>query len=219
MHAGFDGGVWMLAAAVSWEQVYQFCFWVGLIFALISGFLSGVLGFGHHDIGGGVDISHDLGDTSGGLHPDALGGGAEMPQFAPINTVTISTFITAFGGCGLLALKVWEWSPTQSLALAAVAGFVVAAAVFFFFAKVFSATQSSSEVNVAQLVGHMGEVTAPIPGSGLGEIVYVMKGTRLNAAAKSEDGGPIPNHTTVVIARVSGGYLVVRRAEKPPAAS
>ncbi|MGH8103557.1 MAG: NfeD family protein [bacterium] len=211
--------LWMLAA-VTWDQVFLICFWVGLIFAVISGILSGVLGFGGHDLGGvdmHADVGHDLGATSGGLHPDALGGGAEMPHLAPINAVTISTFITAFGGIGLLALKMWNLSPGMSLGLASVSGILVATVVFFFFAKVFALTQSSSEVKVAQLVGHPAVVITPIPENGLGEVAYVMKGSRLNASAKSEDGKPIANHTSVVISKVVSGYLIVRPPDGPAA--
>ncbi len=182
--------------------IYLILFLVGLVFAILSAVFSHVL-----DLGG----DHDLGDVTGGLHGADLSG-AEMPTFSPINTVTLATFITTFGAAGLLTSFFWKGpgSVVPGLLIATLSGFIVAGLVFWMFYKVFSITQSSSESRVAELIGETAEVIAPIPPDGMGEVAYVHKGSRLNAPAKSEDGKPIPVHTSVTITRVVGGYIFVK---------
>jgi membrane protein implicated in regulation of membrane protease activity len=178
---------------VDLSHIYLICFGVGLFFAIVSAFFA--------DVFGGHDVHHG---GSGG-HAEAGFDAHGMPGFAPLNPTTIASFITAFGGFGLLFLQIGATSnPWINLPLAAVSGFVVAALVCVIFNKIFHATQSSSEGRVAELVGQSAVVITPIVPGGVGEIAYVQGGTRYTAPARSSEATQIPSGTNVWIVRVDG---------------
>lgn len=175
--------------------IYLVCFGVGLFFAILSAFLA-----------------------NGGSHPDAHpdahveGGSAghEMPGFSPLSPTTIATFVTAFGGFGLILSKIEATAPPwRNLPLAALGGFAVAALVFFIFSRIFRATQSSSEGRVAELFGQSATVITPIAAGGVGEIAYVQGGTRYTAPARTDATHDLPNGTRVRIVRAAGSQFYV----------
>lgn len=190
--------------------VYAICFGVGLLFTIVSALGAHVFG-GHGDIGG-----HDV-DT-GGVdhgghaqgHAEAGGGASDMPGFAPLSPTTIATFITAFGGFGMVFTQLSATrSPWASAPLAALAALGIATAVFALFRGIFQRTQASSEGRVAEIVGQSATVITPIPAGGVGEIAYVQSGTRYSAPARTEDGAAIANGAAVRITRVVGTQFYV----------
>ena len=84
------------------------------------------------------------------------------------------------------------------------------ALAFLIFRKVYSATQSSSEAEVAALVGTQAEVITPIGKDRVGEIVYISKGSRFTAPARSQDNLDLPKNTPVEIVRVVGNTFFVK---------
>ncbi len=108
--------------------------------------------------------------------------------FSPLSPTTLSSFVTAFGGFGLIFSKIEATSsPWISVPLSLIGGLAVAAGVFVLFNKIFHATQSSSEGRVGQLVGHEATIITPIAAGGAGEIAYVQGGSRYTASARAED--------------------------------
>jgi membrane protein implicated in regulation of membrane protease activity len=181
--------------------IYFGCFSLGLIFTLLSAL------FGGHDSG-------DLG-TQG--HAEAGFDHSGVPGISPFSPTTILSFITAFGGFGMIFSKISVTSsPWVSIPLAALGGVGVAAGVMTLFGFVFSKTQSSSESRVATLKGKVATVITPIPAGGVGEIAYVEKGTRYTSPARLEDGEDpaevVSNGQTVKISRVVGSQYYVTRA-------
>jgi len=75
--------------------VYAVCFGVGLLFAIVSAFL------GH--LFGGHDAHVDIGT---GGHAEAGFQDTGMPGLSPFSPTTITAFITAFGGLGLIFSKI-----------------------------------------------------------------------------------------------------------------
>jgi membrane protein implicated in regulation of membrane protease activity len=180
--------------------VYAICFGVGLLFTLVSGLFGGVFG-GHAHLGHG--------GTDG--HAESGFGSNDMPGFSPLSPTTLATFLTAFGGIGLVLDKIQATaSPWLSAPLAALGAFVIAAAVFFMFSAFFRKTQSSSEARVANLVGQPASVITPVPAVGLGEIAYIQGGSRYTAPARALDGKAIPTGTAVVITRIVGAEFYVQ---------
>src|ERR1051326_8293446 len=78
--------------------VYLICFGVGLLFTIISAFMAEVFG-GDHGVGG-HDAHHELG-TSG--HAEA---GYNMPGFSAFSPTIVASFVTAFGGFGMIFSKI-----------------------------------------------------------------------------------------------------------------
>ena len=181
--------------------LYFFCLLVGLIYAIIAT----ILGGHHFDFGGGHDIAvggHDVGtEMSGG-----------EVQFSPLSPVVIATFITSFGAMGLISLFALKISPLLSVLVSVVVALAIAAVVFMAFAKLFSVTQSSSEAQIGELIGTIGEVTTPISATGLGEVAYVQRGSRYSSPAKSVDGNPIDRNASVKIVKVVGNTIYVQPA-------
>src|SRR5690242_16759741 len=117
--------------------IYLGCLGFGLLFTILSAVMSHLFGGGHHmDVGthGSVDAGFD---SSG------------MPGVSVFSPVVISSFITAFGGFGIVfhqiehTRSVWVSAP-----LAAACAFGVAAGAFFMFNAVFEKAQASSEVRI-----------------------------------------------------------------------
>jgi membrane-bound ClpP family serine protease len=166
---------------------------IGFVYALVSG----VLGW-----------FADLGD--GDVHVDASGHlDAGHPH--PISGTTIATFITGFGGGGVVAHYALRWPVLGSLGTAVASGLVVAAAAFAVLELIFSQTQAGSEFSVEETVGREAEVITPIPEGGVGEVAYITRGQREQGAARSADGSAIAKGSLVVIDKVLGPTLYVRR--------
>jgi membrane protein implicated in regulation of membrane protease activity len=191
------------------EAVYIFCFVVGAVYALIAGVGAGVFGGHTHDGGlSGHDLGHDIDHGAAHGHPTAHG----EVHLSPVSPVTITMFVTAFGGIGLIATRTLGLPVLLCLPLALASGLLLAAVTFFTFAKLFQATEGSSEPRISELAGLEAEVITPIPVQGLGEIAYVARGSRFTAPARSEDGRPHAAHSTVLIERVVGSVFCVRKS-------
>src|SRR5947207_3355695 len=178
---------------------YAICIGVGLLFTLISA-IAGHL-FGGHD-------AH--GDIGTGGHAEAGYEHTGMPGVAPFSPTTIASFITAFGGFGLILSRLHATkSPWVSAPLATIGGMLVAAAVVGLFGFIFHRTQSSSESRIAGLVGRTATIISPIPENGVGEIAYVQGGCRYSAPARAESAAGIAVGKTVTIKRVVGTQFYV----------
>ncbi len=189
--------------------IYLICFGVGLLFTLISAFTSHF--FGGHDAH--VDLGHA--DVAG-AHGHAEAGAeplSDMPGFSALSPTTIASFITAFGGFGMIFTRIEATqSPWLNIPLSVLGGFGVAALVLMLFRAVFRRTQSSSESKVATLAGSPATIITPIPENGVGEIAYVQSGTRYTAPARSEGGVPVSSGQTVKITRIVGTQFYVSLA-------
>ncbi len=183
--------------------IYLICFGVGLLFTIVSAFFA-------HSFGG-----HDLPADHGGAggHAEAGFGTDDMPGFAAVSPTTIASFITAFGGFGMIFSKIEVTrNPWINAPLSVLAGLVVAGGVFWLFRTVFRKTQSSSEGKVAGLIGVVATVITPVPENGVGEIAYIQGGTRYTAPARAEHGKPLPGGSSARITRVVGSQFYVTSA-------
>ena len=180
--------------------IYIICLGVGLVFTLISAFFGHVFGGGHE---GHVDGS--------GGHAEAGVDSSDMPGVSVLSPTIIASFITAFGGFGIILSQFPATKPPIiSAPLSVLGGFVIAGGVLLLLRSLFSHTQSSSESHVATLGGLPASVITPIPENGVGEIAYVQGGTRYSAPAREEKGRPVANGQTVTITRVVGTQFFVQ---------
>lgn len=187
--------------------LFGVCLAIGVIYAviiLIGGGLSQV------DVPG-IDLHLDQPDVSGG--DVDLSGSVKIPSLSP---VAIASFVTAFGGVGLIAQGLFNASDVWSLVAAAVGGLVVAALAHFAFTYFLIKPQGSSEVTLKDIIGAVAEVVTPIPADSVGEIAFVAQGGRVTCPAKSATGQSIHRNTTVVIERMVGGVAFVRPQTQTP---
>lgn len=179
---------------------YVICFGVGLLFTIVSAFMADV--FGGHDVAGGHE--------GAGGHAEAGFGADDMPGFSALSPTTIASFVTAFGGIGMVLSRVEATkTPWISVPVSALGGFIIAGLVLMLFRAIFRRTQSSSEAHVAQLIGTAATIITPIPADGVGEIAYVAGGTRYTAPARSVSGSELANGRAVKIARIVGSQFYV----------
>jgi membrane protein implicated in regulation of membrane protease activity len=180
-------------------MIYGICLVVGLTFTIFS-VLAG------HFFGG-----HDAHVAGSGGHAEAGADTSDMPGISIFSPTIIAAFVTAFGGFGLILTQFSATRPAFiSAPLSLGGGFGVAAVLLVFFRAVFSHTQSSSESKVAQLIGAEANVITPIPENGVGEIAYVVGGTRYSAPARAENGVTVANGQTVKITRIVGTQFYVQ---------
>jgi hypothetical protein len=182
--------------------IYLFCLGVGLVFTVIMAIA------GHF---GGGDHGHV--DGSGG-HVEAGADASDAPGVSAFSPSVIASFVTAFGGFGIIFHQIRATRPPYiSAPLAALCAFLTASALVWFLRKLFSHTQSSSESQVATLVGVTATVIGTIPENGVGEIAYVQGGTRYTAPARVESGTAMPNGRLVKITRVVASQFYVQPVE------
>ncbi len=178
--------------------IYVSCLGAGLVFTI----LSAVLG---HFFGG----DHGHLDGSGG-HAEAGVDSSDAPGVSVLSPTIICSFITAFGGFGIIFHEIPATrNPVISAPLAVLGGALVASGVLALLRQLFKRTQSSSESRVATLVGAVGTIITPIPANGVGEIAYVQGGTRYTAPARTEDGAAVANGASARITRIAGGQFYV----------
>jgi membrane protein implicated in regulation of membrane protease activity len=170
---------------------------------MFSAIFGHVFGHGGHD--GHVDGS--------GGHAEAGIDSSDMPGVSAFSPTVIASFITAFGGFGIIFHQIpATHNPWASAPLAVVSGFLVAAGVLWSLRQLFSKTQSSSESKVGSLVGQLATIITPIPENGVGEIAYVQAGTRYSAPAREEHGTSVAIGKSVKITRVVGTQFYVQAA-------
>jgi len=179
------------------HAIYLFCLVAGFVFTLIT------LVFGHF-FGHGDHVS-----GSGG-HAEAGADNSDMPGVSIFSPSVIACFVTAFGGFGVTFTEI---PATQkafvSAPLSIVCALLVAAMLYKILSTLFNHTQSSSESKLAEITGIEASIVSPIPENGVGEIAYVVGGTRYTAPARTENGSAISNGKLVKITRVVGTQFYV----------
>jgi membrane protein implicated in regulation of membrane protease activity len=195
--------------------IYFFLFALGVGYAIIVGVMGGLA---HIDTDLDIDIPGiDLHPGEPDFHielpfGDAIGHDVDHPEVgvSPLSPITIATFVTTFGGVGLIVGNLTALSPVLGLFLATASGVTLSGAVFLAYAWVVREVQGSSEVQGGELVGMTGEVIAPIPEGNVGEIALVVRGTRARSTARSADGQAIPRGAMVEIVEEVGNAVIVR---------
>ncbi len=179
--------------------IYGICLVTGLIFTVVSVLFGHFFGHSGHVAGSGGNVE------AGADSSDAPG----MSVFSP---TIMASFITAFGGFGLIFT---QFPATSSAAISAplslLGGSAVAGVLFAFFRSIFRHTQGSSESHVARLIGVEANVITPIPENGVGEIAYVVGDTRYTAPARSESGVGVASGRMVKITRIVGTQFYVQQ--------
>ena len=178
---------------------YLICFALGFVLSVLS-----LLGSMHLHL---PDFHIHIG---GGHAPVAHGGGGDAGELAPINFGTIAAFLAWFGGTGYLLARFSTFWFLLGFAMACASGFVGAAIVFFFLAKIL--IRHDEELNPADydMVGVLGTISSNIRPSGTGEMIFSQAGARRASPARSDDGVGIFKGTEVVVTRYERGVAYVR---------
>jgi membrane protein implicated in regulation of membrane protease activity len=198
--------------------VYFALFFVGVgyaIFIVITGGLSHIdmpnvdIHVPHMEIPGHAEVPGP--DIHVGA-PEAPTAGIESPDVhvSPLSPITIASFITTFGGIGVLSTQFFNVDPRLSLVFATVGGLIFSGIMFFFYSNVLIRSQATSEVRRDELIGLEAEVTVPIGATAPGQVSYDTKAGRMSSVARAENDRPIPRGTVVKIVRFVGSQVLVR---------
>lgn len=164
------------------------------------------LAVGHHDLA--VDTSAEAGhDLDTDVQHGASDHGAHL---SPLSPIVLSTTLGAFGAFGLIARHFFRLPDVAGLPLALLGGLVLGAITFWFYGKVLLGAQGTSLVALEDFYGATGTVITPIPAGGTGEVSLIVRGQRINVAARSATGEAIPRNALVIVQEMQGPVALVR---------
>jgi hypothetical protein len=196
--------------------VYFALFLVGLGYALFVVITGGLSDINMPDVDIDVpqiDLPGDVDIPGADIHIGGADvGGIDAPDVAvsPLSPITVATFVTTFGGVGVLTTQVFGVDPRWSLLWATGSGLGTAGLIYVFVSQFLVRSQASSELHRSELIGMEAEVTVPIGENATGQVTYVTKSGRMSSMARSSDGRPIPRGQLVVIARTIGPQVLVK---------
>jgi hypothetical protein len=182
---------------MNWPTLFLGCFVVGFVLSALS------FAFGIVDMH--VHFPWETHVDVGGVH------GAHAHALGPINFATITAFVAWFGGAGYLLTTQFRWLTVPALVAAVPIGFVGAAIVFVFMARVLWSPHENMQSADYHMVGVLGKLTQPIREGGIGELVYLQGGTRKSCGARSADGAAIEKGAEVVVTSYERGIATVKR--------
>lgn len=148
----------------------------------------------------------------GGSHGTAEAGAdsSDMPGVSIFSPTIIASFVTGFGGFGIIFSQFpGTKSPFISAPLAVLGATCVAGVLVIVLRRIFAHTQSSSESHVGALVGVVANTISSIPENGVGEIAYVQAGCRYTAPARECNGKSVPVGKSVTITKIVGSQFYV----------
>ena len=197
--------------------VYFALFFVGVGYALFIVITGGLADIDMPDVDIDVpqiDLPGDVDIPGAGIHIGSaeLGtGGIDAPDVSvsPLSPITIASFITTFGGVGVLCNQFFECSPGMTLVWATIGGLAASGLMYVFYSQVLIKSQGSSQVRRGELIGLHAEVTVPIGESSPGKVSYSTKAGRMSSMARSTDGRAIPRGRFVKIVSMVGRQALV----------
>lgn len=134
---------------------------------------------------------------------DDLGG----PGF--FSTRVIAVFVTAFGAAGAVASH-YGLQPVPASLAGAVTGLVFGGAIGML-GRFLYQQQTSSDVRAHDLVGQSCRVIVAIPSGGVGQIRCRIGEELVDKIARTSDGQPVSENTSVRIDEVLGETVIVRK--------
>lgn len=168
--------------------IYKITFITGLLYAGVSLILGHL--FDSMDFDGDVDI----------------------PLFTilPVKPITIVTFITVFGGVGIMCNN-RGMSSLFTLLIALLSAYLVSFLVYRFVVVPLYKAQNTSAASQKEIIGLDARVKSSIMENGFGQISYVSKGNTYDSPAKHIKGEFIEVGTEVFIVDIKDHVYYVER--------
>lgn len=130
----------------------------------------------------------------------------------PIKPITVVSFITVFGGVGIMTLQK-NMSIILSLVISVFSAYVVSFLLYKFIITPLYRAQNTSAHSQKDLVGTPAIVKASILENGFGQISYVVNGNTYDSPAKHKNGEYVKKGTNVLIVKIENNvYYVERRS-------
>ena len=177
------------------EKVYAIIFLVGVIYTIVTFLIGGLFDFAH--IGGHFDTHIDMNIDNHGMIP------------FPIKPITIVSFITVFGGIGVIGTH-YKLLAIITFILAIALAFIVSFLLYRFIVVPLYKAQNTSAVSQDKLIGVKADVISPILENGFGTIAYVVNGSKYNAPARHINNKAISQGEEVVIYEIKDNIFYVQ---------
>lgn len=175
--------------------LFRVCFFTGSLFTVLSFLLGRLFDFVGFD--GDLDLDGDMPGLT----------------VSPLKPIVIISFVTVFGGAGLMAAQA-ELSAAGMLAVAFGAAGLIAWSIYRFVVIPLYQAQNTSSVSQQELIGRTATVSLRIKDGGFGSVAYVVNGNSYTAPAKSVDGTDLERGAEVVIMRLERNVYYVKRRGK-----
>lgn len=217
---------------------YIVVFLIGVFYTIVSLIITGVSGIFHGggDIGSGVDghmgqhgdmhmgdaetghIHTEAGHINGGHHDTGHPGASEnaggsqsiLSWFAVlINPLVAVSFLTVFGGLGIMGIKFFMWSSVVVFVVALISAVAVAAIFYNFVVIPIYRSENTSNVSREQLIGMRAEVTTDILERGFGTIQYTVNSIRCTGPARHIEDRSVRQGQTVFICKIENNTFYV----------
>lgn len=171
--------------------VYKITFITGVLYAVATLILGHL--FDSLDIDGDVDFS--------------------ILSLIPIKPVTIVTFITVFGGVGIMT-TLNGLSALLGLIISLVIAYITTYLIYKLIVLPLFKAQNTSAASQKELIGLTAKVTSKIMENAFGQITYVNNGNTYSSPAKSIEGRAIGTGTEVVIISIENNIFYVATSEE-----
>lgn len=203
------------------DIAYWIMFIVGILYTFISFAISGISGamhlgshlgdmhthvYGDHGAGhlGNIDshssdIGHDLGITHTFLSWITI----------LINPLVAVSFLTVFGGLGILGTDYFGWKAIIVFFVSLSAGVIVAFILYKFIVIPLYKSENSTEVSREDLIYTTADIISPIMKNGFGEIKYTVNSIRYTAPAKHFRGNAVKQGEKVIIYNIENNIFYV----------
>lgn len=130
-----------------------------------------------------------------------------LSLFSPM---TIAVFLAFFGISGIFALKIFPWLSFWSMVPAAIFGLLVTGQVMRALGWMVSQMNVTSQADASDLIGQRADVTVPIQGGDVGEVVFVVGLSRYNKSARALNPDTSFNQgSKVIISDVEDNVVLV----------
>lgn len=168
------------------EKVYYVSFIIGIVYSVLSVILGGILDI--FNIGSDIDL------------------GFEFPFASLLKPAVVISFLTVFGGIGLIGTnKGWKYT----IFLAIILGLAVAITIWRGILVNLAKAQNTSSVKREELIGVEAVVIETILEEGVGAISYVVNGNKYSSPARSIDGSKINRGEKVIITNIKASTFFV----------
>ncbi len=139
--------------------------------------------------------------------------GFSILSLIPIKPVTIVTFITVFGGVGIMA-TLNGFSVIGSLIISTVIAYITTFLIYKLIVVPLFKAQNTSAASQRDLKGITGKVTSKIMENGFGQITYTKNGNTYSSPAKSMENKAIEAGTEIVIISIEDNIFYVTTNEE-----
>lgn len=121
------------------------------------------------------------------------------------------TFLSVFGGIGLLLSYNSNLSDNVIIVLSILMGILITASFYFFYLKPMKDSENSVAFSINDLIGEQGEVTITIEPNKYGEVVIALKVGKTSQIAATDADEVISVNSLVQVDKVRDGVLYVSK--------